>query len=264
MTIHVNESNLDFKDLVDQPVYTSDNVYLGKISSIIKNNMAVKYYENDNHSYWFTTDMIDKNDGKSLWLKITFDESNQHTFDPSLGIKNDAQAKTNYETVTFRINENVMAAIRTEADNSELSLNNFANYILDKYVKEYKFENDMGIAYINKPVVIELFNKKTDDEVIKIAKQSAKKAIYNRVLFSDGRVNLESFINWISDEMSKYYFGFKHLKSINKNTYIIWHGIGHNFSLYYKTILEEFFHDHLKKPITFIMSDDLLVFEIDL
>jgi hypothetical protein len=69
------------------------------------------------------------------------------------------------------------------------------------------------------------------DHVIELAKHPGKKAIYNRVLFSDGHVNLESFINWISGEMNKYSFSFKHLISKNKNTYIIWHGVGYNFSL---------------------------------
>lgn len=261
MTTRVNKPNLNFKDMVNQPVYTSENVYLGKINSINKNHIEVKFYENDNHGYNFPLDLLDKWDGHSIWLQITHDESNQYSYNSTIDIGSDTHTKTDYETVTFRLNENVMRAIRTEANNRDLSLNNFANYILKRYTDEDKFENDVGTAYINKPVVIEIFNKKSRDEVIKLAKHSAKNAIYNKVLFSDGYVNLETFVNWISGEMNKYSFSFKHMISKNKNTYIIWHGVGYNFSLYYKIILEEIFNDHLNRPVNFTITNEILVFE---
>ncbi|MGD9671922.1 MAG: hypothetical protein AB7U98_00410 [Candidatus Nitrosocosmicus sp.] len=262
MNINNNISNFDFKDLFNLPIYASDNVNLGKINSIDKNHLLVKFDENDRLEYRFPLDLVDKWDGHSLWLRITSNESNRYICNSALQRDQDADNKADNETVTFRLNENVMKTIRTGATNREISLNSFANYILDKYIKQYKFEDNWGIAYINKPALIEIFSNMSKDEVINLAKHIGKNAINNRVLFTYGNASVDSVVKWTSDEMSRHSFSFKHIKEIDKDVYTIWHGIGHNFSLYYKTILEELLDACLNKPVRFTLTDEILVFEI--
>lgn len=263
MNIDRNKFNFDFDNLSNLSIYTSDNVNLGKINSISKNHLLVKFDENDHHNYRFPLDLVDKWDGHSLWLRITSNESNQYICNSTPQHDQDTDNKTDNETVTFRLNENVMKIIRTEATNREISLNSFANYILDKYIKQYKLEDNLGTSYINKPALIEIFNSKTKDEVIDLAKHKGKNAINNRVLFTYGNTSIDSVVKWINDEMSKHSFRFKHIKDINKDVYAIWHGMGHNFSIYYKTILEGLFDACLNKPVRFTLTDEILVFEID-
>ncbi|HSA75103.1 MAG TPA: hypothetical protein VLE21_02835, partial [Candidatus Nitrosocosmicus sp.] len=122
MTIRANEPYLDFKDLVNLAVYTSDDIYLGKISSINKSHIEVKFYEIGPNAYRFTLDMIDRWIGTSVWLNIAYEESKQYIYNQTPELKTDTLIRTDYETVTFRLNENIIRAIRTEANNRELSL----------------------------------------------------------------------------------------------------------------------------------------------
>lgn len=261
MTIN-GKPKFDFKDLVDHAVYTSENDYLGKITSINYDQIKVKSTGTDQITYEFPFSLFNKWDGHSVWLRLTFEESVQYIINSTSGPNLNIHPKTEYETVTFRLNENVMSMIRSQAFNRSISLNSFANYILARYIKD-KFETDAGTACINKPVLTEIFKKKTKDELIQLAKDTAKDAIYNRILFSKGEVTTNSVIHWIKEEMLRYSFSFKHLNSTNKDVYIIWHNMSYNFSLYYKCIIEGIFSEYLSKFVNVTISDEIILFEME-
>jgi hypothetical protein len=255
------KSRLDFRELENKPVYTSDRVLLGRIYSINYDHIVVKKGENEETSYRFPIGVFKMWDGYSLWLNVTVAESMQHI--AALNNQIDDYPKPTHETVTFRLNENIMRSIRSEADNRTVSVNSFANYILKRFLEVDKFESMTGMSYINKPVLIEIFNKKTDKEIANLAKFTAKNAIYNTVLFSQGKKGIDAFLLWMEKEMNKHSFSVRHMTGKNKRTYIIRHEMGYKFSLYYKTIIEEIFSDHLKKYVDFTMSDEILLFEFD-
>ncbi len=250
-----------FKDFENKPVFSSDEVILGSIYALNYDHIVVKKDENDETCYNFPLGVFDIWDGYSLWLNITAEESIHYIV--ALIDKIDHVTKLTHETVTFRLNENTMKLIRSEADDRTVSINNFVNYILKRFIEVDKFESMTGMFYISKPVIIEIFNTKTEKEIVDLAKFTAKDAIYNTVLFSQGKKDPDAFLLWMEKEMDKHSFSIRHMIGKNKSTYIIRHEMGYKFSLYYKTIIEEIFHDHLNKSVEFTISDEILLFEFD-
>ncbi|MDQ2684780.1 MAG: DUF2171 domain-containing protein [Thermoproteota archaeon] len=253
-------SKIDFETLKNKSVNTSDGILLGKIDSISNNHFIITKNMTDRIHYFIPFDEVNRVDGDVLWLGITDKDASRHIL--SLTDDDDKDnSKVEYETVTFRLNENVMNGIRSEAENGTTSVNNFVNYILKRFTDSDKFKPQTGMIYINRPVVIEIFNKKSYEEIVHLAKFIAKDAICNTILFTHGKKDLDTFLLWIENEMNKHSFTVRHITDGNSHKYIIRHEMGYKFSLFYKTIIEEIFQDNLKeKNIEFILSDEILLF----
>ena len=254
--------HIRFKDLENKPVHSSDKVLLGRIFSLNYDHIVVKKEDNNETFFRFPLGVFDTWDGYSLWLNITEEESIKQ-YIMEVADKIDYNTKTPYETVTFRLNENPMRFIRSGANERSVSVNNFVNSVLRRYVEADKFGSMTGMIYISKPVVTEIFNSRTEKEIVNLAKFTAKDAIYNTVLFSQGEGSLEAFLLWLEKEMNKHSFNVRHVTGKNKSTYIIRHEVCYKFSLYYKTIISEMFQDQFKRHVDFTISDELLLFEFE-
>lgn len=262
MTVKTEENDitrLNFKKLKGKPVHTLDGILLGIMHSANNEHILVrKDVIKSIHRIPLVS--VKRWDGHALWLGISETEAAQHLISTDGDVNVD---DTDYESITFRLNESVMNGIRTEADSRMISMNNLVNHILERFVKWDKLEAMSGMIHINKPVVIEIFNKKNTEEIVDLAKSTGKKAIYNTVLFMKGKKDLDTFLLWLENEMNKHSFNVRHLIEGNMHSYVIKHDMGYNFSLYYKTIIEEIFSDYLEKKVDFTLSDELVLFKFE-
>jgi len=78
------------------------------------------------------------------------------------------RAKRNI-TMTFRLDENVIATLRAESERRHISLNTIVNQILRRYVEWDMYESKVGLISMLKPVVAELFKKTNKQEIIDLA-----------------------------------------------------------------------------------------------
>ena len=115
---------------------------------------------------------------------------------------------------------------------------------------------------INSVVLKELFHNLDKDQVIKLAKDVAKDAVYSLILFMNGKVDFNILVSWYQERM-------RHCseiseKQIDNNQYkiIFKHELGENWSLYHKTIIESLCHDYLSKPIEINITSSTIVFNI--
>jgi hypothetical protein len=254
-------AKLDFKSLKNKSVNTADGKLLGIIDSINNDYIIVKNKISKKMYYQIPLNKFNRWDGYTLWLRIPEVETAQHIM--SEADLYDTKSNPKQEAVTFRLNENIMNGIRAEAENRSASINSFINYILQRFLESDKIEQMSGMVYINRPVVMEIFNRKSDEEVINLAKSTAKNAIYDIFLFTMGKNDLNSFLLWLENEMNKHSFNVHHLIDGDEHTYIIRHETGQKFSLYYKTIIEEIFRDHFKKQVDFTISQEILLFKFE-
>src|SRR5215208_7714467 len=104
-------------------------------------------------------------------------------------------------TMTFRIDENIVAKLRDEADNREISLNTLVNRILKRFVEWDLFEPKLGLIPMAKPLVVELFENMSENEIADIAKHVGKNTVRDTALFMKHKMDLESFLNWFETRM---------------------------------------------------------------
>lgn len=112
------------------------------------------------------------------------------------------------------------------------------------------FESKVGMIPIAKPVVIRLFDKMTNEEIIEMAKSLGKSVVYDIALFMKNRVDLDSFLSWLELRMKHSSIEISHNVEDKIHCYVFKHELGENWSLYHKTILELIFHEILNEPIS--------------
>jgi predicted DNA-binding ribbon-helix-helix protein len=248
---------LTSRDLIDKSVHTKGGDLIGNVDSVHKDFVIVKRNVVNAIYYHIPKERFEQWDGHALWLNITEKQAQQDHMSTT------RDSRRGFETTTFRLNERIMDNIRTEAENRTISINTLVNHILKRFVEWDKLEPISEMIHIAKPVVIELFNKKSNEEVISLAKSVGKNAISNAVLFMKGERDLYTFLSWLDTEMNNHSLKIRHTIEGNTHTYIMKHGMGEKVSLYYRTIIESIFNDYMRQSIDTNISDELLAFKFE-
>ena len=164
-------------------------------------------------------------------------------------------------TMTFRIDEDILNKLRSESENRETSLNTFVNQIFKRYVEWDMYESKVGMVPIAKPIIIELFNKITKEQIVDMANRIGKNVVRDIALFMKGDINLTSFISWFEARMRASSIEINHNIKNNNHTFIIKHDLGENWSLYHKTVLELIFREILEKKVDFDYNAGMISFK---
>lgn len=249
------QSKLNFNNYINKFVHTTDGDILGTVESIDKDYVVVKKELIHPIYYYIPSNRFKQLDKHALWLDMSEKQATQN----HLSSTNDN--KINIETTTFRLNESSINNVRIEAENRMISMNTLIIQILKRFVEWDKFEPISGMIHIPKPVISEIFNKKSDKEIVDLAESIGKNAICNTILFMRGTRDIDTFLSWVETEMNNHSLNVRHMIEGDSHKYIIKHGLGYKFSLYYKTIIESVFKDQLEGKITFIISDELILFD---
>ena len=166
-------------------------------------------------------------------------------------------------TKTFRIDNEVIRLIMHKATQDGVTLNTLVNHILKRYSEwDMYIENRVGLIPLTKPVAFELFKRLSREEVINLALEVGKKAVYDITLFMRGGIDEDSFVDWFISRMKNSSASVVS-KSANSGhkAYVIKHDMGENWSLYHKTIMEAIFSDILKKSLQISMTESTLTIE---
>ncbi|MGH9952250.1 MAG: hypothetical protein ACRD5J_11515 [Nitrososphaeraceae archaeon] len=162
-------------------------------------------------------------------------------------------------TMTFRIDSEIMRNISDEAADARLSVNALVNQILSRYSEWGVKERKAGMVPVSKQLINDMFRRITSEEVIMMAKDTGKNAVYNIALFMKGKTDTASFLDWFLARMKT----CSEISSITEDddsqTYILKHDLGQNWSLYNKTVLELIFADLLQKPLRVSITDSTIV-----
>ncbi len=255
-----NLNNLDFKSYINKLVHTIDGTLLGTLESIDNDFLIIKKEVINPIYYYIPKSRFNRSDNHALWLDVSETQIAKNNFSTT----NHKDSQIEFETITFRLNESIMNNVQLEAKNRMISTNTLISHILKRFVEWDKFEPLIGMIHIPRSVVIELFNKKNDKEIIEMAELIGKNAIYNTVLFMRGESDLTTFLSWIETEMNNHSLIVRHTNEGNVHKYVIKHDLGYKFSLYYKTIIKSIFTDYFREQINFNISDELLLFNFQI
>ena len=164
-------------------------------------------------------------------------------------------------TMTFRLDDNVLKTLRAESERHQISLNTFVNQLLKHFVEWDMYESKVGMIPIAKPIVIELFNKMSKEEISKMALCTGKNAVYDIALFMKNRMDLESFLSWFETRMASSLTETNHTLQDGYQVYVLKHELGENWSLYHKIILELMFNEIFNMTVDVKISSTTIRFK---
>lgn len=78
------------------------------------------------------------------------------------------------KTISFRIYEDILDKIDSEAKRREISLNKFTNQIFKNFLDWDMLQSQAGMIPVAKPVIAEIFEKMTKEEIVDLAKRVGK------------------------------------------------------------------------------------------
>src|SRR5919107_5382459 len=164
-------------------------------------------------------------------------------------------------TMTFRIDDNVLKTLRAESERQYISLNTFVIQLLKHFVEWDMYESKVGMIPIAKPIVVELFNKMSKEEISKMALDIGKNAVHDISLFMKNKMDLDSFLSWFETRMNSSLTETNHSIQNGFHVYVLKHELGENWSLYHKIVLELMFNEVFEKAVDITISNTTIRFK---
>ncbi|MGN6348995.1 MAG: hypothetical protein ACTHKK_07165 [Candidatus Nitrosocosmicus sp.] len=164
-------------------------------------------------------------------------------------------------TMTFRIDDNVLRILRSESERHQISLNTLINQLLKRFVEWDMYESKVGMIPIAKPIVVELFNKMSKEEISKMALDIGKNAVHDISLFMKNKMDLDSFLSWFETRMNSSLTETNHSIQNGFHVYVLKHELGENWSLYHKIILQSIFNEIFEKTVDIQISNTTIRFK---
>ena len=99
------------------------------------------------------------------------------------------------ESITLRVEKNILDELRDEAEHKMESLNTLANQVLKSYVTWYKPAAKAGNHYVPKTLLADIFETMTEEQISQIAENWVKKYSKDVMVMINKGHNLESFLD---------------------------------------------------------------------
>lgn len=165
--------------------------------------------------------------------------------------------------LTFRIETKILEKIREEGGNNQISVSNFINKILKRYVEWDSYEPKVGMIPMAKPVITTLFNMMNEEEISDLVSNFGKNVVQDIAYFMKMKSDPDSFLTWFEIRMRRSFVEFNHLQENDHHIYVLKHDLGYNWSFYHKKILEKIFNEIFNKPIIIAISDFMLTIQFE-
>jgi hypothetical protein len=168
------------------------------------------------------------------------------------------------ETITLRLEKKILAKLRRESDQNQTSLNTLANQIFRQYIDWHSKASKAGYVPLQKPVIIKLLDRLSEEDVIRVAEEVSKDMFKDVMLLLRDENDLVSTLNLFETWVRVSGFPSKLEVDDDKGvySYVIQHDMGKKFSLLLATrarvILER-----LEKQGNFVVTDNTIVLKVD-
>jgi hypothetical protein len=161
-------------------------------------------------------------------------------------------------TATFRLGTRVMNKLRSESEKRQISLNAYINQVLRQHTEWDLFEPKIGLIPFPKQVLASIFSGMDQAEISKLANGIGKSTAIDMAIFVQGKFNADTFLSWFETRMKNSGCEVAHRVEGEKQTVVIKHDLGKNWSLYLKTMLESALKESFGKVPESFITDSLV------
>ena len=149
--------------------------------------------------------------------------------------------KEKTRSITYRLPENIVEELETEAVQKNISQNVLVKQILEKYVRWDRFGDKIGIIPVPKKILDTLGDDMTGEQINEIIKV-LKPVIKDSVLFMKGSYDLATCVATLEDYMKSSGMKSDHRLEGEVHHFIIQHELGLKWSFFTEQLLKELFH----------------------
>lgn len=166
------------------------------------------------------------------------------------------------EVGSFRLNKEILAKLKKEAENENISLNSLVNKIIDTYVSWHSSAKKLGLIPVTPNVLADLFKNLSEDEIKKLAKKQVPVISENLLLFRQ-EDTLEAFLDSAKDYFTVCGFPFSIQEKNGTMKISLRHNVGKKYSLYLQEIIRERMEQLTKEKSSVSITTNTITFSIN-
>jgi hypothetical protein len=179
--------------------------------------------------------------------------------------KNKPLPRRRTESISFRLDKDILAELKREAEQKQVNLNTLANQIFDYYVK---FANSAKTEMIpvTKATIMELVQRCSDDELKSIAERVFKKVSTDIAFQLRGKADFEAGIDILEYYLKATGVPYKHTideHNKNRHTFIVQYGMGRKWSFYVAESVRAAFEPVLAKEAEYTITDNIIAITVE-
>ena len=172
--------------------------------------------------------------------------------------------KRQTESLTLRIDKEMLDELRIESEQKMVSLNTLTNQIIKSYIKWYSPAQRAGIMFVPKSLLIPIIDNFAEYQMETLA-EKFRKSGYEETLLMMSKENslpviLDLFDSWLN--VSNLQFDRK--SSEGSLTYIINHGLGRKWSIFLERVFWYIVKDLGITGARFDITDGTVTLKINL
>ena len=147
-------------------------------------------------------------------------------------IRDQNKRRTKSVVLSIRISDIAHRRLEEEAQFNGITVNTLISSVINKHTQWDKLAADVGFASVTKDFLREILKQVADEDIGRIAEETSK-SITNAMIYADGKLDINSFFNTMDLWLRSANIPFRHLETEGQLGYIIQHGIGEKWSLYF-------------------------------
>ncbi|HZS73794.1 MAG TPA: hypothetical protein VFA69_04745 [Candidatus Nitrosotalea sp.] len=165
-------------------------------------------------------------------------------------------------SISFRLPEELIEEIQTEAQLNNVSANVLVHRILERYTKWDANAAKGGYIPVTKGLIFELFDKISDKEIIEIAKRVEMKEFEDIALLLRNKFDIESTLDLIETRAKVSGFPYRYSVKGAIHSFVIQHDINEKWSLYLASRYKQVFEDLGLKSVKFHTTANTIQFDL--
>ena len=136
------------------------------------------------------------------------------------------------KSITFRLPEDLVEEIQTEAQLNEVSPNVLVHKILERYTRWDSRAAKAGYVPVTKGLIIELFDKLSEKEIVDLAERVERKEFQDILYLLRNEFNIETVFDIIEMRAKVSGYPFRYTIKGHLHSVVIQHDLGPKWSIY--------------------------------
>ncbi len=173
---------------------------------------------------------------------------------------NTTEDKKKSQTISFRLDIDLLEEIKKEADLEGMNVNALVSKILSNHMLWEKYERKVGLLPMTKPFVKYCLDKMDEKEIIHLAEAVEEDTFSDILNFMKGKYSVRDFVDFIRTWLYVAWMQHDIVQDDKSYTFKIKHDLNAKWSLYLQTVVTKLFHDVIKKRLEVKTTKNTIVF----
>jgi hypothetical protein len=180
------------------------------------------------------------------------------------GSESKLRGKMKNESVTFRVNSEILRLLKKEANDKDISPSTLVNQLIKSHVGWHSVAPKAGFIPVRRVLITKLFEGLDEQEIRSTAQHVAKVSNREMLLHLRTRISIEAALNFFESWLRASNFGYRYQGTQNfRHFYVVQHNMGRKWSLYVGELYKYLFEECKAKKFEYYAREDTLLVTIE-